>query len=192
MPCDICSGRKIVSLRVQSEVSAVDWLKDDAPPDVAPSSSKQFPCPQCCMVPFRQVRAMKVTTAYPAEVFGKMQMPIERGLAARFGEYLHREGLITFTTSGTKDLGPVTDKITVTAHLGVVTRADTRRAGAAEEVAMAPAPPLPSRLRARLNVSERATRWVPPILADEPVEQITDEFDEPKDALGARFSGLEI
>lgn len=194
MTCDVCQGRKTIKVPTYRETSMADEFGDGQPPaQMDDSGSKEFGCPQCCMVPFRRVRAMKVATAYPAEVFGRMQMPIERTLAARFGEYLHREGLIRFTTSGSADLGAVADKITVTAHLGVVSRDDTRRAGAVEEVAMTAAPALPSRIRNRLKVSDRAVRWEPGLPNSwTPDEAPDEEFKEPKDALDARFAGLDI
>lgn len=154
---------------------------------------KEFDCPQCCMVPFKKVRAMKVSTAYPPDQFAKAQAPIERGLAARFGEYLYREGLIRFTTTGSEDFGSIADKITVTAHLGVVSREDVRRAGAEAEIALTKAPPLPESVRRRLNAGKGARRWQPPdVEISFPDQEAVDEFDEPKDAIANRFSGLEI
>lgn len=146
------------------------------------------------MVPYRRVRAMKVTTGYPAEEFARYQVPIERSLAARFGEYLMREGLIRFTSTGSLDLGAVENKITVTAHLGVVSATDVIKAGAEAEVATTARPPLPERLRLKARARKGARKWeVPAFNLDEALDElVTDEFDEPKDALGARFSGLEI
>jgi len=149
------------------------------------------------MVPFRRVRAMKVVTAYPAEYYGKFQMPIERSLAARFGEYLLREGLIRFTSTGSSDLGPPSEKITVTAHLGVVTPKDAKKAGAVPEVAVAAAPAISQSITERQKRKLRlkydaAVEWKPPAAPWAQDEQVTDEFDEPKDAVAGRFSGLEI
>lgn len=201
MTCDVCQGRKFVRLPTYAELKVIegDGGRDDfALPSTMEPDWKEFPCPQCVpMVPYRRVRAMKVTTAYPADVFGKMQMPIERGLAARFGEYLMREGLIRFTTAGSADLGRMKDQITVTAHLGVVSREDVKKSGAVEEVAMTAAPPIPRKLtrqereRVGVRVSPQAVAWEPKPgpWTDDPV---TDEFDEPKDAIANRFSGLEL
>lgn len=192
--CDVCRGEKTIRVATWPQMEASPY--DDGDKAFASDLAwKEFPCPQCCMVPFRQVRAMKVTTAYPAEVFSKAQMPIERGLAARFGEYLYREGLIRFSTEGSADFGPAKDKIAVTAHLGVVTPADVKRAGVAAEVALTAAPPLPGSIRRRIKVGADARVWKPErneVEVSWPVEPLTDEFDEPKDALANRFSGLEI
>lgn len=192
MTCDICNDSRKVTLAVWPTMEVSDFGDDSSPSTISDASSREFPCPQCRMVPFRKVRAMKVSTAYKPEDFAKMQMPIERGLAARFGEYLYREGLIKFSTSGSADFGAVADKITVTAHLGVVTREDAKRAGAEAEVALTRAPPLPDRLRKRFG--KGATRWQPPPEVDIsfPDQEAIDEFDEPKDAIANRFSGLEI
>lgn len=194
MYCDVCRGNKKVRLPTVRELNAVEMFGDAADAAIADPDPgwKEFDCPQCAMVPFRRVRATKLVTAYPAEEYGRLQVPIERSLAARFGEYLMREGLIRFSTTGSKDLGPVTDKITVIAHLGVVSRADTARAGAVEEVATTTRPPLSERIRKKTRVSERAVKWEPPPEPAALGDDITDEFDEPKDALGARFAGLEI
>jgi hypothetical protein len=190
--CDICYDSKRVRLPTHRELGVVEPNNDV--PDVMDAGYKEFDCPQCVpMVPYRRVRAMKVTTGYPAEVFANMQVPIERGLAARFGEYLMREGLIKFSTSGSTDNGGYDKKITVTAHLGVVSRAGTIKSGAIEEVAMTARPPLPERIRKGARASPSAVRWTPPTLKDAPVDPaVMDEFDEPKDAIGSRFSGLDI
>jgi predicted RNA-binding Zn-ribbon protein involved in translation (DUF1610 family) len=195
--CDICLDTKIVILPVYGKPEVLEsgvGLPRDA-------GCRTFDCPQCTpMVPYRRVRAMKVATAYEAEQFGRYQAPIERGLAARFGEYLMREGLIRFTTSGSKDTGAMESKITITAHLGVVTREDVVKAGAVAEIALTKPPAIPDKLARqkaerikRLRLSSRAVPWEPPVLpGTEPDEPITDEFDEPKGALANRFSGLEI
>ena len=195
--CDICNGSKRVRLPTTPEMTVLESPMNEIVS--LPAAWKEFDCPQCVpMVPYRRVRAMKVATSYEAEQFGKYQMPIERGLAARFGEYLMREGLIRFTTSGSKDLGPMDSKITITAHLGVVSREDQVTAGADPEVALTAAPPLPNKLQRQAferikRVAPRAKPWEPkPAAWAEPDEPITDEFDEPKDALANRFSGLEI
>jgi len=189
--CDVCRGEKTVNLAVWP-LMELSGEAAETEVSITNPTFKEFPCPQCCMVPFKRVRATKVTTTYPASDFAKLQMPIERGLAARFGEYLYREGLIKFTTEGSADFGPVRDKIAVTAHLGVVAAKDVKRAGSDPEVALTPAPPLPDRLRERIKVGPNARRWKPPVEVSFPSDTLTDEFDEPKDALGARFSGLEI
>jgi hypothetical protein len=196
MTCDICHGNKRIRLPTYPEMTVDPWFDDI--PSVSDRGWKEFDCPQCTpMVPYRRVRALKVATAYEAEQFAKFQTPIERMLAARFGEYLMREGLIKFTTSGSTDFGRPSGKITITAHLGVVSREDVKRAEIIEEVALTGAPPLPKKLtrqeQERTKVSPRAVRWTPKPPpwpdADEPV---TDEFDEPRGAISKRFSGLEI
>jgi hypothetical protein len=196
MNCDICRDTKRVTLVRHVEMNAVDQFSDAA--IHATFNAKEFDCPQCVpKVPYKRVRAMKVSTAYDAESFGKFQMPIERMLAARFGEYLLREGLIRFTQSGSKDFGIAADKITVTAHLGVVSPKDVEKSGAVAEVALTEPIPIPKKLTARqvqrLKVSPGSVAWKPKAAAwSPPDEPLTDEFDEPKSALGARFAGLEI
>lgn len=194
--CDVCRGEKTIRVACWPAMEASPVEDYDTAVSTQSVPSKEFPCPQCSMVPFKRVRAMKVTTAYPVETFAKMQVPIERGLAARFGEYLMREGLIRFTQTGSKDFGMMENKITVTAHLGVVGRKDVERAGAAEEVAMTGAPALPERLKQQLKLGPKARRWQPnnakPEVEITFVEEVTDEFDEPKDALGSRFAGLDL
>lgn len=187
MTCDVCQGSKRVRLPTYSDVAVT------SAPDVLDPGWKEFDCPQCVpLVPYKRVRAMRVITAYPTEEFGRYQMPIERAMAARFGEYLLREGMIRFSQTGSKDFGTPAEKITVTAHLGVVSSEDTIRSGAVPEIATtaAPKPRMGDSAKRRLRI--RAERdviaWTPPG-SD---ELVTDEFDEPKDALGARFSGLEI
>src|SRR6478736_2097639 len=153
--CDVCRGEKTVSLAVWP-LMELSGEAAEAEVSVMNPTFKEFPCPQCCMVPFKRVRAIK------------------------------------FTTEGSADFGPVRDKIAVTAHLGVVAAKDVKRAGSDPEVALTPAPPLPDRLRERIKVGPNAKRWKPPVEVSFPNDTLTDEFDEPKDALGARFSGLEI
>lgn len=186
--CDVCQGSKRI------RVPSYRALSDDGDVGVG---FKEFDCPQCVpTVPYRRVRAVKIATSYEAETFGKFQMPIERALAARFGEYLLREGLIRFSTTGSRDMGQMDSRIGIVAHLGVVSREDVTLAGADAEVALISPPPVPRKLtdreRARLRVPGNAVRWEPkpaPWAKDEPT---TDEFDEPKDAIAGRFSGLEI
>lgn len=193
MTCDVCQGSKTIRVPTYRDVAATGDNDFDSLPEVVDPPYKEFDCPQCVpRVPYRRVRAMRVVTAYPAEQYGKFQMPIERSMAARFGEYLLREGLITFASSGSKDFGKMGDKIVVTARLGVVSREDAIKAGAVPEVATT-APPKPrmsdgQKRKLRIRVEREVVTWTPP--GDD--ELITDEFDEPKDALASRFSGLEI
>jgi hypothetical protein len=193
--CDICRDQKIVRLQVFPELQVTNSADDLSPPCYLAPPWREFSCPQCVpMVPYRRVRATKVTTAYDAVEYGKFQMPIERSLAARFGEFLLREGLIKFTTKGSADFGAMDKKIVVTAHLGVVALDDVKRSGAVPEIAMTKPPNLPRALserakaKLRISVEREALEWNPPGES----EPITDEFDEPKNALGARFAGLEI
>lgn len=189
MTCNVCSGNKRIRVPTYNGLDVIE--SGDALP--RPGLWEEFDCPKCVpMVPYRRVRATKVTTAYDAEYYGKFQMPIERSLAARFGEFLLREGLIKFTTTGSKDFGRMEDKIIVTAHLGVVSPDDVKRAGAVAEVATTAAPTLPERVRRRAKLPAGSATWSPKPAPWSPDPEITDEFDEPKDALGARFSGLEI
>lgn len=200
MTCNICRGNKRVRMPTYAEAVVIsgDGGRDDFALSEADPGWEEFDCPKCTpMVPYRRVRATKVTTAYPAEEYGKFQVPIERGMAARFGEYLLREGLIRFTTKGSTDFGVPTSKITITAHLGVVSREDVAKSGAVPEVALSPAPKVADKLaRQRAErlkrVSARAVPWEPKPWDDAPLEPVTDEFDEPKDAIAGRFSGLEI
>lgn len=192
--CDICNDDRRVRLPIYHQLSAIDMLSDNTP-SYPQASYRTFDCPQCLpVVPYRRVRAMKVATAYEAEEFGKFQVPIERAMAARFGEYLLREGLLKFTTDSLDDF--TKSKVTVTAHLNVVSREDAKKAGAAEEVALISPPILSKKLtrqqQERVKVSPRATRWDPSPAPWASAEPAADEFDEPKGALNARFSGLEL
>lgn len=183
MPCKVCRGSKQITLPLYEQID----------PSVT-NSTKVFACPECVpTVPYKRVRAMKVTTAYPAEEFGRLQVPIERGMAARFGEYLMREGLIKFTTKGSADFGVPAEKITITAHLGVVSATDVVRAGAEPEIARTSAPSIDqARYGKNGRSSQRGKRWVPPVLINFPDDPVTDEFDEPRDAVASRFGGLEF
>jgi hypothetical protein len=196
MTCDICGGSKRVTLPtrpgdVSEDFDYVGFGMGTSGSMGAPSC-KTFDCPQCAMVPYRRVRATKVTTAYPAEEYGRFQMPIERALAARFGEYLLREGLIRFTTRGARDLGLMEDKISITAHLGVVASRDVERAGAVPEVATTAAPRVPDKVRRRAKLPSGSVQWQPKVTSWSADEPVTDEFDEPMDAIANRFSGLEL
>lgn len=189
MTCIICRDSKRVRLPTYADVEV---MQPEGLPEVSDPGWREFDCPQCVpMVPYRKVRAKKLVTGYDPEYFGKFQMPIERSLAARFGEYLLREGLITFTQSGSKDFGTMADKIVVTAHLGVVTKDDTVKAGAIPEVAASAAPKLPASVRERVKRGA-AKVWRPPPVKGWNDDPVTDEFDEPKDAIAGRFSGLEF
>lgn len=196
--CNICRDNKRIRLPTYSDLNACDQFDEGFNmPEAADAGWKEFDCPQCVpMVPYRRIRATKIATAYQAAEFGKYQMPIERGLAARFGEHLLREGLIRFTTDSLNNYN--NEKVTITAHCAVVSPEDTRKAGTVEEVATVPAPPLPKKLtrqeRERITgISPRAVKWEPPKAPwSEPDEDVTDEFAEPKDAIANRFSGLEI
>jgi len=197
--CDVCNDNKRIRLPTMRRLECTASQLDDTPISATDPGWKEFDCPQCVpLVPYRRVRALSLVTKYPADDFGKYQMPIERSLAARFGEYLLREGLLRFVHSGSADMGTPSDKITVTARLGVVSREDTLKSGAVPEVALAVSPKIPQKLtrqeRDRLDrISPRAVAWKPPPLPGERSEDvITDEFDEPKTALANRFSGLEI
>lgn len=188
--CDVCQGGKVVRLATYQQLGVVS-LDDDT--SVADVGWKEFPCPQCVpMVPYKRVRAMKVAAAYPPEDFGRYQAPIERGLAARFGEYLMREGLIRFTTDALDDFKK--DRITVTAHLGVVTRKDAEIAGAVPEVAFTAPPTLPRKLtrqeRERARVRPGAVAWTPN--AGVNITQDLEEDGDAKNAIADRFSGLEL
>lgn len=192
MTCDICQGSKRIRVPRRSEMSVIDYdYRNDSVNAVSDTGWKEFDCPQCVsMVPYRRVRAMKLVTTYGAEEFGRLQVPIERSLAARFGEFLLREGLVRFSQRSLTDLGDPTSKIEVTAHLGVVSREDVVKSGAVPEIAVSKAPALPKRL---LDRNPNAKRWSPRVVPDwAPDEPVTDEFEEPKSALGARFSGLDI
>jgi hypothetical protein len=192
--CDICCDSKKIILPRNVGTNIIDQF--DAPEMTR--AYQTFDCPQCVpMVPYRRVRATKIMTAYKAEDYGRFQAPIERALAARFGEYLLREGLIKFTTTGSKDFGTMSDKITVTAHMGVVAPREVERAGATPEIALASAPPVPQNVMRQRNerlkkLAPRAVEWKPAPASWAYEEPVTDEFDEPKSALDNRFQGLDI
>src|ERR1700730_16297673 len=92
--CDVCQGTmKLVVFTIPEEQNYVDQETGRTLP--TQSEHKEFDCPQCVpKVPYRKVRALKVMSKYPAGAFGKYHVPIERSLAARFGEYLLRGGLV--------------------------------------------------------------------------------------------------
>lgn len=129
--CAICRGERRIKLPTWPLMEA-----SPAPELVPEVTFKEFDCPQCVpSVPYRRVRATKAVAEYSPETFARMQNPIQRTLAAKFGEYLLKEGLIKFTTDSLDDFTKPT--ITVTAHLGVVSADDTERTGAPGEFAYA-------------------------------------------------------
>jgi hypothetical protein len=133
------------------------------------------------------VRATKVVAQYEPEDFAKFQVPIERELASKFGQYLLREGLIRFSTDSMKDYSRTA--ITVTAHLGVVSNKDVKTAEATPEVALTRAP-IPKQLRERVRGGKNAVMWTPPPLGDGFDDE--DSFELPKNSIGKRFSGLDL
>ena len=72
-----------------------------------------------------------------------------------------------------------------------VSAKDVERAGADPEIALTAAPKIDSKRFGKFGKSQ-ARRWVPKVDVNFPDEEITDEFDEPKDALGSRFAGLDF
>ena len=159
------------------------------------------------MVPYRKVRALKIVSSYGLTDFAKLQIPIERALADKFGQYLMKEGLLTFTT----DYNPNNvdkSRITVTAHLGVVTKDNVARSGADAEVAFTQVPlTKEERQRAGLRPDQRARRWTPPGVTAQPAQPVkpakppgrtdgaltdfsTDADDDTFAPSASRFSGL--
>lgn len=170
------------------------------------SKVETFPCPKCRMVPYRKVVAKKVVSRVSIKEFGAMQVPIQRELARKFGEYLMREGLIWFTTDNT-DEDFNAQMIEVVARLNVVDRnsgevsgAERRMLSAEAEVA---APPglLNQIARRKQGLSLREVNIFP---VDEPEQVFKPEPKrltprervradrEKAEAMGNRFSGLEL
>lgn len=190
MTCPYCLDNRKIMLPARSERLGVYPYDGGGMPSES-LNYKQFDCPECTpMVPYTRVRAMKVVTSYSPEEYAKMQVPIERGLAARFGEYLMREGLIKFSATGSEDFGPAANKIRVSATLGVVSREDVKRVGAVEEEANASVKLDPSRYGKKPFGTKRIP-WKPKPL-EGMNDEVTDEFDEPRDAIGGRFAGLDF
>lgn len=195
MTCPVCVGTKRILLPLHGEITSV-LASPVTEPLSSTVSAEEFPCPKCQMVPFKQVRAMKVCARYAVEEYGRVQVPIERSLAARFGEYLMREGLITFTQDNIDDKDFRKTTVNVTAHLGVVDKASTLKANATAEVAFTKAPKLsPSltdrqRRAARVNVRLDAVPWKLP--DEETTAEFQQDPDEIMGAVESRFGGLDI
>jgi predicted RNA-binding Zn-ribbon protein involved in translation (DUF1610 family) len=153
---------------------------------------RDFDCPQCVpMVLYRKVRAVRVVSDYDVDRARKFQEPIKRGLAAVFGEYLFRKGLITFTADESERLS--SGNIKIIAEMGIVNTKDAETAGAAVEAVETDPPPLSPILQRQLT-------WTPDRLQPEPVQfrrskstaEKVREVRESREGAQARFSGLEL
>lgn len=213
--CNICEDTKRVRLPVHHDMEFVQTAADEM---IADTAWKEFDCPQCVKkVPYKRVRAMKVITEIDAAEFGKFQNPIQRGLAARFGEYLMKQGLIKFGTDSVDDFSKA--KIQVSAEINVVTREDAKIAGVTPAIGAVDGPELSKKLqRQEEERQRRAERWTErwgsignagsnptPDWArerwryrgrpgvDVVIEEEPEEAEpEAEDAIANRFSGLEL
>jgi hypothetical protein len=157
------------------------------------------------------VRALKIISAVDAVDFGRFQMPMQRKLAAQFGEYLMREGLIWFTTDNLD--GPAAfnrQTVEVSARCNVVSREGGEVSGAEGRMEAADAElTTPQKI---LNQMARRKQGLPirdgvrVVVIEEPEEIFKPEGSrKPKgrrdrvredreraEAMGNRFSGLEL
>jgi hypothetical protein len=157
---------------------------------------REFDCPQCVpMVPYHKVRAVKVVSEYDVEYARRFEEPIKRSLAAIFGEYLLRKGLINFTTDDVDRLS--NGQIRIVAEMGVVTVKNAEKAGAPVEAVETDAPQLPPKLQRQ--VSERLGLNVIPLpvpvaafRASKTRAEKVREVREDREGARDRFSGLEL
>jgi hypothetical protein len=204
--CDICQGTGHVRLIRHRELQCAPTPAEEM--IALDQMYRTFPCPQCVpMVPYRKVCANRVISEYDVDEARKFQEPIKRSLAAAFGVYLLRKGLISFTTDESERLSNGTIKII--AEMGAVAIENAEKAGASVDVVETDAPPLPAKLQRQL--AERASwapdasrpppkPWEPGRLQPEPVtfrrsrstaEKVRD-VRESRESARDRFSGLEL
>lgn len=204
MACKVCGGERKIRLPFHDRLLPNAYEADE----VAQSARAEYgtyDCPQCVpMVPYRRVRAKKITAAVDAVDFGKFQVPIQRQLAQKFGEFLLREGLIWFTSDNLDD-GPGSwrQTIEVTARCNVVDRTGGEVSGAearmevAEAEVTAPRKILNEIERRKLGLPVRAEVVFTPerdFVRRKPKTKrdIMAAQREDAEAMADRFSGLEL
>ena len=197
MTCDICQDRKRVRLIRHRELVVSDngGRDDFSITQIDDEGFRDFPCPQCVpMVPYQKVRAAKVISEYDVDYVRRLQEPIKRSLAAAFGEYLLRNGLISFSTEADRLSG----KIRVVAEMGAVDPEDAETAGARVDAVETDAPRLSPKLQRQLN---ELPSWAPSVvLQPEPLQfrrskstaEKVREVRESREGARDRFSGLEL
>lgn len=207
--CPICRGQGRVTLPLYEPLTVLDYEQTASVPR---AQFETFDCPKCTkVVPYKRVRATKVISMVDAVEFAKFQVPMQRQLAARFGEYLLREGLIWFTTDNLD--GNRNVMVEVSARCNVVDRLSGEMAGAESRmgvtVADVAAPENIKRQIARRKAGQ-SLREVN-ITALEPDDFVPEKIFEPEsqvrrpsprdklrasrekvEAMGDRFSGLEL
>lgn len=216
MTCDICQDSRRVRLLRHHELQCAPTPAEEMMS--VDMMYRDFDCPQCVpMVPYRKVRALKLVSEYDVDYGRRFQEPIKRSLAAVFGEFLLRKGLINFTTDESDRLS--SGKIKIVAEMGTVTPANAEKAGALVEAVETDPPPLKTRLiqrqRQREKASEKARQaeaaaiargqpsWIDrfdPVQSSEPIqfraskstaEKVRD-VRESRESARDRFSGLEL
>ncbi len=198
MKCDICQDAKRVRLMRHHELECAPTPAEEM--TMLDHVYREFDCPQCVpMVPYQKVRALKVVSDYDVEQARKFQEPIKRSLAAAFGEYLLRKGLISFTTDETDRMS--NGEIKIIAEMGAVTVENAERAGAPVEKVETDAPPLSRKLTRQLAERAAIEPWAPGVpMLPEPAQfrrskstkEKAREIRESREGARARFSGLEL
>jgi len=206
MACKVCGGERKIRLPFHDRLLPNAYEADEVA-QIANVDYGTYDCPQCVpMVPYRRVKAKKVTAIVDAVEFGKFQMPLQRQLAAKFGEFLLREGLIWFTTDNVDD-GPGSwrKNIEVTARCNMVDRTGGEVSGAearmevAEAELTAPRKVLNEIERRKLGLPIREKAEVVFVPEYEFVRQkpktkrdMLAAQREDAEAMADRFSGLEL
>jgi hypothetical protein len=202
--CDICQDSKRVRL-VRHQLQCAPTPAEEMV-DVG-HAYREFDCPQCVpTVPYQKVRALKLITEYDVEQARRFQEPIKRSLAAAFGQYLLRNGLINFTSDDSDR--SMSGRTKIVAEMGAVTLANAEKAAALVEAVETDPPQLSAKLqqRARANAALREKLevmepWMGAgIPQPEPVrfraskstaEKVRD-VRESREGARDRFSGLEL
>lgn len=132
MTCEVCQGRGSVNLPLHREMAVVDKFDDFSTPLSEGEDYRNYPCPECGKsektVPYRRVRCVRVMHEADIAQLG-FAIPIQRSLAARFGEYLMKKGYVTFTTDRTTD-DKLLERVRFIAEMGAVLPEDAVIAGA--------------------------------------------------------------
>lgn len=193
--CDVCRGNRRIRVPRWRELEcAMTPAEEMVSLD---QSYREFDCPQCVpMVPYRRVRAHKLISEYDVDYAQRFQQPIQRSLAAAFGEYLLRKGLISFTTDDSDRLA--SGKIKIVAEMGAVLTKDAEKAGASVDAVETDAPALSPKLRRQLterlglDVDLDVVASPVPFRRSRSTAEKVRAVREDREGARDRFSGLEL
>jgi hypothetical protein len=114
--CDICGGSRIVRFPVREKLNT--YPEDYS--TIKPLSVREYPCPECSeKIPLEKIEIVQVEEYIPLEykVDFDLLEHIKQGMAAQIGDFLYKEGMITYKT-GKEDL--YTRSKPIRAKLGVL------------------------------------------------------------------------